>query len=1010
MLDRIRNSLGLNRYTVETPVSQHQASANKRDAGVRAAPLPPRAVPQNATAMSPRTRLPARDARASPVIAMTPSPARSETELVTARNDSAEADAAFATHPLIDAMKEGAAGLHRLVDSQFGGIDEVVISKAMLRQALRTLLPHTVGAAPAGLPGMPAVLIAQSLALVTGADATRSLAALGALRRLDPAGEVVAAWQHRQAPASLAPDEADAWRVAMELGATPSGMKVLQAVVGQPIVPANERDFALLLKTALAITERDASLTTPPAMLASNSLPTALLGEALDCAAARLAGNVQAAQAKAWALNAVRNDLFDTGPGTPFAALNARIMKMGRWIDNAAGDKTLQLRNPIKGKSAFRALRHGAQQVDRGTALGRHRTALDASLRKAAAELRAQLVQLAPLARAGGPAAVPQELFRAAVIDHCLAAGAGAVLDGMHFNAAAIDDIAARLAGLLADASGQPHGAHTEDLLAQMKSQPIFESLASTSMSMERLGAWLDDALKTHESLPWGSIEPRPRWADAIASALDKAHHEIHGHDTRLPQVSREGIRGALKHIVANIEGSSRLRLSSGGVVGIGLRNLTAAVSSLASGFLLRGRVDARKQWGRHAVFEIAMPPYDMEVMIATQRQRTLQLGVGAFAGPQLPIVKAGGNVDVTAYGSESADLRGVTLRLPRIGRPVSELRAEFAQLVDKLLDGTMARSEQAEAPLLKQLLQDFPQLTVNRIGRAGDERKRHGITAEGVAAVQGFGLRAGVNAGAAVEAQRGVVRHYEDASGCMQVERHIAGWGVRAGVGARLSAGPSVDAGPVKLSSGNTDTVIIGAGVDLLVAGSAERREALYQDGRLHKISFKETEHQNLSSFLAEVGMRRDEWVQARLDAPGTSRTAGDEHARLQRFLDEVSGYIKPTHTFAFRSTIRPEAAERIDAYHSTSRLAQRMIDRAAGARADTAVPAPTGAPQAAIEAAKLAVEDVWSDPTSLKPYSLRAYERVSTQNGIGLNLIAQFGSVHAADASHIDNRLDVA
>ena len=1006
-------------------MSQHQQSANKRDSGVRLTSLPPRGTPPNAKEMAPRIGLltastgamastaPAASTAgaspsASPLTAVTPSPARSETALVATHADSAEADTAVASHPLIDAMKQGSANLHGLVENQFGRASEVIFSKAMLRQALG---PLTASAAPGGLPGMPAVLIAQSLALATGADATRSLAALAALRRLDPVGDVVAAWQHREAPATR-PGEADAWRVAMELGNTPSGMTVLQAVLGKPVAPADEGNFTLLLKTALATTERDASLTTPSAMLASQSSPTALLGDALDCASARLAGNVQAAQPKAWALNAVRNDLFDTGPGTAFAALNARIMKMGQRIAHAAGDKALQLRNPIKGKSAFRALRHGAQQVDRGTAIGRHRTAFDASLRKAATELRTQLVQLGPLARAGGPAKVPQELFRAAVLDHCLAAETGTLLDGKRFNAAAIDDIATRLAGLMAEAGSHPQGAHPPGLLAQLKSLPQFESLASTLMSMEQLGTWLGDALKTHESLPWAWAEPRPPWADAVASELEKAHHEVHGHDTRLPQVSREGIRSALKHIVANIEGSSRLRLSSGGIVGVGLRNLTAAVSSLASGFLLRGRVDARKQWGRQAVFEIAMPPYDMEVMIATQRQRAVQFGAGAFVGPDLAIVKAGANVDVTGYGSESANLEGVTLRLPRIGRPVSELRTEFAQLVDRLLDGTAAQAGQAQEPLLKQLLQDFPKLTVNQIGKAGDKRKRHGITGEGVAAVQGFGMRAGVSAGAAIEAQRGVIRHYEDASGSMQVERHIAGWGVRGGVGARLSAGPSVDAGPVKLSSGNTDTVLAAISADLFVTGSADRREAVYQDGRLHKISFKETEHQNLDSFLTEVKARRDDWVQARLDSPGTSRTAVTEQATLQKFLDDVSEYNQPTHTFAFRSTIRPEAAERIDAYRSTERLAQRMLDQAARASAsgDTAVPMPTGSPQAAIEAAKQAVEDEWSNPASVQPYSLRAYERVSAQSSLGLNLIAQFSTLHAADANHIDNRLDVA
>jgi hypothetical protein len=1013
MFDRIRHSFGLNRYTVETPVSQHQQSANKRDTGVRPATLPPRATPPNDTEMAPRTGLPATSAIASVTPPVTPSPARSETALVATHADSAEAHTAITSHPLIDAMKQGTAGVHGLVENQFAGVNQVVISKAMLRQALQGLVPLAASAAPVGLPGMPAVLIAQSLALATGADATRSLAALAALRRLDPVGDVVAVWQHREAAATR-PGEADAWRVAMELGNTPSGMKVLQAVFGEPVAAAVESDFALLLKTGLAIADRDASLATPAAMLASNSPPTALLGDALDCAAARLADNVQAAaHPNAWTLNAVRNDMFDTGPGSTFATLNARIMKMGQWIAHAAGDKTLQLRNPIKGKSAFRALRHGAQQVDRGTAIGRHRKAFDASLRKAATELRAQLVQLAPMARSGGPAQVPQELFRAAVLDHCLATEAGTQLDGRQFNTAAIDDIAARLAGLLAEAGGgRPQSDHAPSLLAQLKSLPQFEALASTPMSMEQLGTWFGDALKTHESLPWIETEPRPRWADAIAGELEKAHHEVHGHDTRLRQVSREGMRGALKHIVANIEGSSRLRVSSGGIVGVGLRNLTATMSSLASGFLLRGRVDARKQWGRQAVFEIAMPPYDMEVMIATQRQRAVQFGAGAFVGPDLAIVKAGGNVDVTAYGSESADLKGVTLRLPRIGRPVSELRTEFAHLVDRLLDGTAVDAGQAQEPLLKQLLQDFPQLTVNQIGDAGDERKRHGITGEGVAAVQGFGLRAGLSAGAAVEAQRGVIRHYEDASGSMQVERHIAGWGVRGGLGARLSAGPSVDAGPVKLSAGNTDTTIAGISADLFVTGSAERREAVYQDGRLHKISFQETEHQNLDSFLADVKARRDDWVQARLESPGTSRTADTEHATLQKFLDDVSAYNQPTHTFAFRSTIRPEAAERIDAYRSTERLAQRMLDQAtrAGANEDAAAPVPTGSPQAAITAAKQAVEDEWSNPASVQPYSLRAYERVSAQSSLGLNLITQFSTLHAADASHIDNRLDVA
>lgn len=1004
MLDRIRHMTGLNRYTVETPNTQHQQSANKADMGVRP-PLPPRTTPPAVdTEMAPRLRPPAASGgespasvgMASPAVVMTPSPARSDSALMRTHADSADAGSA-PPHPLAAVMTQGPTALLDLVTHQFPSVRHASFAHLPLQQALQALMPGMSAAAPVGLPGAPAVLLTQSLALATGADALRASAALGALRQLDPVRDVSDAWHLRGEgmPAPLPPAQQDAWRVAMQLATTPSGMRLLQTVVGRPVPPAQERNFELLMKAVSAMADRNTSpVAHPAALIAGLGAPSTLLDEALACAAARLAGDAQAARPHDWALNAVRNDLFDTGPGSEFAAIESRLMKMGRWIALATSDKPGQLRNPMKGKSAFRALRYGAQQVDRGPAIAKHRKAFDAALRAATSQLKDQLVALAPLARSGGPGQVSRELLRAAVLDHCLATP-DQPLDNRVFDAAAVHDVAARLAGMLAAAGGRPADLTQPGLAEHLQQQPELQKLAETPLRMEHLQAWLADAVKTHAAQPVGRAELHPQWADAVAAELQRAHLEVHGHDTRVPHVDREALRKSLKHIVQNIEGSSRLRLSSGGVVGVGLRQLSAAVSGLVSGFLLRGRLDARQQWGRQAVFEIAMPPYDMEVMVATQRQRASQLGVGAFVGADLGVARAGGNVDVTAYASESAGLKGATLRLPRIGRPVSELRTEFSRLVDRLLDGTTAAEGHAPQDLLKQLLQEFPLLTVNRIGRAGDERKRHGISVEGVVAAQALGMRAGVNAGIAIEAQRGVIRHYEDDSGSLQVQRHIAAWNVRGAAGVRLTAGPSVDAGPVNLTSGNTDTTIRGVSADLLVAGSSDRREVVYQDGRLHPISFHETEFQNLDGFIAHVEQRRSQWVQARLASPGTARNADAEHTKLRAFLDEVSSQATPTHTYAFRSTISPSAAERVDAYRSASLLAQRQ---GAG----------TEATHETVAAMDAAVEGEWANPASLQPYSLRSYERVSAQGFNGLNLVAQFGSTHAADANHIDNRLD--
>ncbi|MGP3507702.1 hypothetical protein [Paracidovorax citrulli] len=1030
LLGKLSRCFGISRVAFDTPTGQAQQVPPLASTAVRPLDAPahrPRRQPRADSARPPRGALPASAAGGGPAVAPRGS----------ARAGSVGGPA---SHALLDAMGQAQPDMARCVRSLFGRTDRRFGAAADLAGALSQVDVSRMAPIP-GLPGAPRVLLAQAIAAATGGDATTALDALAVLQEMDPAREVVAAWRQRRAGASEGdagsvygtpaaslegsedgseygtarpslesdgPDlstplhssagaEADgtaravaarraAWRTAAALAATPMGQDVLQAVVAVPVESALRQDFALLLKAASALPETSEGLAggaDPAAMLARAGARDCLPGRAIACAAARMAGDTQAAQPHRWALAAVRNDLFDTGPGSDFAAIDARLVKTGRWIERAAPQQGRLLRNPLAGKTPFTALRHGTQGVERGPAIARHRRAREAALREAAAGLQAHLADAAPCMRTPGPGQVPEALLRAAVLAHCLQTPAPELLEREGFDAAARADIAERLAAMLSpglDADGRAGLAH------RLAGAPALQALAALRFDDRTMARWLGEA----RAVAGAATPPArdgPEDLRAAAAALARAREEAVGRDTRVPVVDRETVRAALKEIIARVEGSSRLRLSSGGLVGVGLRQITSSVSAIASAFFLRGRIDGRVQRGRQAVFEIAMPPYDMEIVLGTQRQAARQVGVGAFVGPDIGLARAGVNVDTLLYGSERADMRGISLRLPRVGRPVAELRAEFSALVDALLDGCHGGARSGDgSPLLQRLLQEFPELTVNRIGRAGDGRRRHALGVDAAASAGRWGARLSGSVGGFAEAQRNITKHYADATGHMRVERSIEGHLDKAGAAVRVSAGFGTALASATAASGGVDLSLTalhaGAAAEHVFSGLSRRREAVYEAGRLHPLSFVETEYQSVDAFLEAMEPQAADWVGAGIGRP-----------RLDALLQALRQHAAPIHSFAARSTVTPDMRQRDDAYRSALQLCTQL---------------PGGLPDAA-QALAARIESQWTDPAAVQPYSLRSYERRMVQQTRGIDLVVQWASLEAAEASHIDNRIDV-
>ena len=1045
---RIARQLGLSRVAIDTPLSQEQRTPLLPSTAIRPLDAPP-ARPQPESATAPRAALPARpveagDAAAAAVSQPEPPSRAAPTGAV-----------------LLDTMRVDRPDLAPLIATLFTRDGTMPEDLARLSGQLSRLDLSGVPPTP-DLPSAPVVLLAQSLAAACEGDARLALDALDSLAALDAEAELIAAWQagaNRTSAgspllsASASPSAAllgspgrltdvgrrrrqdglrnnrlgwgpmliehaaadelaarqAAWRTSSALGGTPAGMDVLMAVTARPVDPARRRDFALLLKASEGAPRGLDHHGDPTALLRDPATLRTLTGEAVFCAAARMAGDVAAAEPHRWALAAVRNDLHETGPGTRFAALDARLMKMGRWIDRAAPRGALRPRNPLIGKSPFRALRHGVQGVERGPAVARHRPARERALTEAASALRDGLLR-ASAGRSSGPAAVPAHLLRAAVLSHCLEE-ASPSFERVGFDADARKAIGERLARLMLSEAAAADPPVLSALARRLDELPDLKALAGLRLDAAALADWVADARSQGAS---GAPPARPTDlantanagnADATSAAnaapassasllltasaaLARAEDEANGRDTRVKAVDRETLRTALKDIVANIEGSSRLRLTGGGIAGVGLRQITASISAVASALFVRGRVDARAQRARHAVFEIAMPPYDMEIVLGTQRQTTGQVGLGVSVGPDLGAFKVGGNVDALLLGHDWSEMQGLSLRLPRVGRPVSELRGDFSRLIDRIIDhsaGGAARNP-GDPPLLRQLLQEFPDVTINQIGDAGDARRRHGLGADVTASLGKWRLKATASAGGYVETQRDVTRRYGDASGAMRVERRIDGHASRVGVALRASLGASQtvagsvgDAGKADLTMGALQA---GLGAERILGGVFERREAVYEDGRLHPLSFVETEYQDLDAFAEQVKPQLGDWV-----------AAGADRQRLEQLVTDIQRHASPNHSAAARVVVGTEMRLRDDAYRSAIALCERQ---------------PGGLPA---EAAALAreVESQWRDSAAMRPYSMRSYERNMAQRTHGLDLVVQIGSVTAAEASHIDARVDV-
>ncbi len=187
-------------------------------------------------------------------------------------------------HSLTQALQQTRPDLAALIELRFRPLRHAVLATVALRHALRDLVP-ALPRPTRGLPGLAPMLLVHALAAATGADTARAVSALAALRQLDPQREIAHAWRLRGEPCAVpSPDSVAAWRAAMELGATPAGLDVLQAVLEVPVAPCMRHAFAALLAAGRTLARESRQATTPASLLRTQAAP-APMADAAACLA-----------------------------------------------------------------------------------------------------------------------------------------------------------------------------------------------------------------------------------------------------------------------------------------------------------------------------------------------------------------------------------------------------------------------------------------------------------------------------------------------------------------------------------------------------------------------------------------------------------------------------------------------------------------------------------------------------------------------------------------------------
>jgi hypothetical protein len=650
----------------------------------------------------------------------------------------------------------------------------------------------------------------------------------------------------------------------------------------------------------------------------------------------QLNGRNNLARENAWACNSFRNGLHNTGNDSTFLEIDARLCKLGTWIKRSENQAWYKLRMPLLKKTPFGAMKFGYMGADR-TDIRIHTNNFNTALQSALTEIKK---------------------FHTQQLDE--------LAYNPYFRYASRDK------------------AKKQKLVKQLEK---FEAWATTLSQPSGSRGHLR-ILKHFEAINGklnraGFVKRRTVIDESIQQMREAVGKNIKHHPQR---PNRDQILSHLEHVIDRIQGASRVRFVAGGVAGFGTKGVSAVVSNIVSSLLLRVKLDVRWLRMRTAGIELAMPPYNLELHLYSSTARHTQAGLGAAVGPSVGPLEVTAGAYAKPWSREQRQDRGVVLRMPRERGKEAELKVRFKAMLQDLME--LSQGSVNDGSILRTLLARYPELSVNLIGSAGENKQSMAAGVEANA-----GVKFGIGKVAAHAEQGGhfhsrIERHHIDQNGAIQVHRNVTGKRFQAVAEARLETRIAGMSEPIRLNVASLDG--LGGSSDWANAGRHIKRDIVYQDGKISSMSFYEIEYQSFSDFRKSVLDRLDIWASEKAAQAGKSMDT--TRREILEFLNDTEKHLQVTHTFAARCELRPNIAREIDALHGLIELHDQSENDF-----EKLIP----------NSARQRIEVLLNSKSSYRETSFRVYDRSDITQQNGLHAAARLESIQQAEGVYAHSRL---